>query len=100
MLQNLVVLLQKVCEMYYGKFLLPEMWTKVHQNPLRSAMHYAPVLLILPYFIALDQTMYDKSITKNFLPPPPEKWAKVHQIRGRERVLIDQTSNASNFVVL
>jgi len=50
---------------------------------------YAQMSLIMPDFIALGQTMYDKSLTKlveNYKKLGkfvlPEKWTEVYQIRG------------------
>ena len=34
-------------DIWFRKFMLPEKWTKVHQNPLRYAMHQCPSLFQL-----------------------------------------------------
>ena len=58
-LSNFVALGQELCEIYCPKFVRPKSGPK-----FTKMIYYAQMPLIVPNFIALDQTMYEKSVTK------------------------------------
>jgi len=65
-LPNLVMLQPEVCEISTVQNFAPRKGTKIHQNPLRPAMHQCHSLC--KNFTTLGQKMYEKGVTK-FFPP-------------------------------